>query len=93
MKIYDKIKTLPLVDVFNAYLEHNDLTIGYAARSMKVPYTNLFEWSKGMRPISQRNAEKVKEFLQGNFLVDVDSIINYLILLQEKEEENAGGTD
>ena len=86
MKKYDKIRSLPLVEVFNNYLDFNGLTVAYASRCTKIPYTNLAEWSKGFRGISQRNAEKVRTFLKGNFLIDVDSIINYLLRQQEQDE-------
>lgn len=84
MKKYDKIQSLPLVKIFNNYLDFNGLTVAYASRCTKIPYTNLAEWSKGFRGISQRNAEKVRTFLKGNFLIDVDSIINYLLRQQDE---------
>lgn len=40
MKKYDRIRTLPLVEVFNSYIEHNGLSLAYAARCTKIPYTN-----------------------------------------------------
>ena len=84
MKKYDKIRSLPLAEVFNNYLDFNGLTVAYASRCTKIPYSNLSEWSKGFRGISQRNAEKVRTFLKVNFLIDVDSIINYLLRQQDE---------
>lgn len=88
MRRYDKIENLPLVDVFSAYVEHNGLSLAYASRCTKIPYTTLAEWVKGMRGISQKNAGKIREFLKGNFLIDVDAIITYL-MIQKELEENA----
>ena len=75
--------TLQLVDVFNEYLDLNGLSISYAARCTKIPRTSLAEWAKGQRCLTAENARKVKEFLKGNFLIDVETIINYLALQQE----------
>ena len=93
MKKYDRIRTLPLVEVFNSYIEHNGLSRAYAARCTKIPYTNLAEWSRGLRGISQRNAGKIRNFLNGNFLIDVDMIINYLLIQKEMEKENIDLTE
>lgn len=38
--------TLQLVDVFKTYIDLNGLTISYAARCCKIPYTTLSEWRK-----------------------------------------------
>lgn len=77
--------TLQLVDVFKTYIDLNGLTISYAARCCKIPYTTLSEWSKGQRCLTAENARKVKEFLKGNFLIDVDTIVTYLAMQQEGE--------
>lgn len=91
MKHYDKIQALQLVEVFNAYIEYNGLTIAYAARCTAIPYTNLAEWSRGFRGISQRNADKIRTFLKGDFLIDVNTIVTHLLM--EKEAENSDLTD
>ena len=77
--------TLKLVDVFKAYLDINGLSLSYAARCCKIPRTSLAEWAKGQRCLTAENARKVKEFLKGNFLVDVETIVNYLVIQQEGE--------
>ena len=81
----DKDITLQLVDVFKAYLDINGLSVGYAARCCKIPYTTLSEWSKGQRCLTAKNARKVKEFLKGNFLIGADTIVTYLAMQQEGE--------
>ena len=86
MKRYDKIRTLPLRDVFNSYIENNNLSIAYAAKSTSIPYTNLLEWSKGLRGISQRNAGKIRNFLKGKYVIDVDTVVNYLLMQKEQED-------
>ena len=76
---------LKLVDVFKTYIDLNGLTISYAARCTKIPRTSLAEWAKGQRCLTAENARKVKEFLKGNFLIDVETIVNYLVIHQEGE--------
>lgn len=94
MKEYDKIRSLPLAEVFNTYIEINGLTVAYAARCMGISYTSLAEWTKGMRPISRRNASKVREFLKGSFLISSNRVITYILMQKEQEtEKNASGTD
>ena len=77
--------TLQLVDVFNEYLDLNGLTVSYAARCTKIPRTSLAEWAKGQRCLTAETARKIKEFLKGNFLIDVETIVNYLVMQQEGE--------
>ena len=77
--------TLKLVDVFKTYIDLNGLTISYAARCCKIPRTSLAEWAKGQRCLTAENARKIKEFLKGNFLIDVETIVNYLVMQQEGE--------
>lgn len=81
----DKDITLQLVDVFKTYLDINGLSVSYAARCCKIPYTTLSEWAKGQRCLTAENARKIKEFLKGNFLIDVETIVNYLVMQQEGE--------
>lgn len=81
----DKDITLQLVDVFKTYLDINGLSLSYAARCTKIPRTSLSEWAKGQRCLTAENTRKVKEFLKGNFLIDVDTIANYLAMQQEGE--------
>lgn len=81
----DKDITLQLVDVFKTYLDINGLSVSYAARCCKIPYTTLSEWAKGQRCLTAENARKVKEFLKGDFLIGIDTIVNYLAMQQEGE--------
>ena len=79
--------TLQLVDVFKTYIDLNGLTISYAARCCKIPRTSLAEWAKGQRCLTAENARKIKEFLKGNFLIDVETIVNYLVMQQEAADD------
>lgn len=81
----DKDITLQLVDVFKTYLDINGLSVSYAARCCKIPYTTLSEWAKGQRCLTAENARKVKQFLKGDFLINIDTIVNYLVMQQEGE--------
>lgn len=83
----DKDITLQLVDVFKTYIDLNGLTISYAARCCKIPRTSLAEWAKGQRCLTAENARKIKEFLKGNFLIDVETIVNYLVMQQERGQQ------
>lgn len=77
--------TLKLVDVFKTYLDINGLSLSYAARCCKIPRTSLAEWAKGQRCLTAENTRKVKQFLKGGFLIDIDTIVNYLVIQQEGE--------
>lgn len=79
--------TLQLFDVFKTYIDLNGLTISYAARCCKIPYTTLSEWAKGQRCLTAENARKVKQFLKGDFLIDIDTIVNYLVMQQEAADD------
>lgn len=81
----DKDITLQLVDVFKIYLDINGLSLSYAARCCKIPRTSLSEWAKGQRCLTAENARKVKQFLKGDFLIGVDTIVTYLAMQQEGE--------
>ena len=83
----DKDITLQLVDVFKTYLDINGLSVSYAARCCKIPYTTLSEWAKGQRCLTAENARKVKEFLKGDFLIGVDTIETYLAMQQEAADD------
>ena len=77
--------TLKLVDVFKTYIDLNGLTVSYAARCTKIPRTSLSEWAKGQRCLTAENSRKVKQFLKGDFLIGVDTIVTYLAMQQEGE--------
>lgn len=79
--------TLKLVDVFKTYIDLNGLTVSYAARCTKIPRTSLSEWAKGQRCLTAENARKVKQFLKGDFLIDIDTIVNYLAMQQEAADD------
>ena len=79
--------TLQLVDVFKTYIDLNGLTISYAARCTKIPRTSLAEWAKGQRCLTAENSRKVKQFLKGDFLINIDTIVNYLVMQQEAADD------
>lgn len=81
----DKDITLQLVDVFKTYLDINGLSLSYAARCTKIPRTSLAEWAKGQRCLTAENSRKVKQFLKGDFLIGVNTIVTYLAMQQEGE--------
>lgn len=79
--------TLQLVDVFKTYIDLNGLTISYAARCCKIPRTSLAEWAKGQRCLTAENARKIKQFLKGDFMINIDTIVNYLVMQQEAADD------
>lgn len=83
----DKDITLQLVDVFKIYLDINGLSLSYAARCCKIPRTSLAAWAKGQRCLTAENARKVKQFLKGDFLIGIDTIVNYLAMQQEAADD------
>ncbi|NSF38529.1 hypothetical protein [Blautia wexlerae] len=83
----DKDITLQLVDVFKTYLDINGLSLSYAARCCKIPRTSLAAWAKGQRCLTAENARKVKQFLKGDFLIGIDTIVNYLAMQQEAADD------
>ncbi len=83
----DKDITLQLVDVFKTYLDINGLSLSYAARCTKIPRTSLAEWAKGQRCLTAENSRKVKQFLKGDFLINIDTIVNYLVMQQEAADD------
>ena len=83
----DKDITLQLVDVFKTYLDINGLSLSYAARCCKIPRTSLASWAKGQRCLTAENARKVKQFLKGDFLIGIDTIVNYLAMQQEAADD------
>ena len=72
------LKTERLRNIFNKYLELNDLTISFASRCCKIPWTTISCWANGQRELSDKNIRKIENFLKGNFLISVDDIIKNL---------------
>lgn len=65
-------------DLFNAYLERNDLTIAYVSRKYQIPFSSLSEWARGLSSLKQKYVDRIEDFLKGNFLVPMDKIIEEL---------------
>ena len=80
-------QTLNLREIADAYLEYNGLTRSYMSRVTHIPDSTLRDWLDGKVNISQGNLRKVKEFLKGNFLLDVETIVNHLLLIKEGAED------
>lgn len=57
------------------YLERNDLTVSFMARRTGIAPSLLWMWLHNQRELSKSNLKKVKEFLNGNFLVSASKII------------------
>lgn len=86
----EKERTLTIREIANAYLDYNGLTISYMSRVTRIPNATLRAWLDGRRNISTANLIKVKQFLKGDFLLDVNTVVNHLLLSQEvAEDENA----
>lgn len=81
-------ETLSIREIVNGYLLYNGLTVSYMSRVTKIPNSTLRDWLNGKINISAKNLGKVKEFLQGNFLHDVGTVINELLLQKEIADEN-----
>lgn len=65
-------QTLDLREIVDTYLDYNGLTRSYMARTTRIPDSTLRDWLDGKTNISQRNLYKIKEFLKGNFLLNVE---------------------
>ena len=80
-------QVLNVREIANAYLEYNGLSIAYMSRVTKIADTTLRDWLDGKTEISTKNLIKVKAFLQGNLLLDVNTIIGHLLLAREDEND------
>ena len=76
-------ETLSIREITNAYLLYNGLTVSYMSRATRIPNSTLRDWLNGKINISTKNLSKVKQFLKGDFLLDVSTIINELLLQKE----------
>ena len=76
-------ETLNIREIVNAYLLYNGLTVSYMSRATRIPNSTLRDWLNGKINISAKNLSKVKQFLKGDFLLDVSTIINELLLQKE----------
>ena len=81
-------ETLSIREIVNGYLLYNGLTVSYMSRVTKIPNSTLRDWLNGKININAKNLGKVKEFLRGNFLHDVGTVINELLLQKEIADEN-----
>lgn len=78
-----KNTNIDLREIFNTYLNINGLTISYASRYTKIPRTTLYEWSLGHRQLHPYSISRIRQFMQGDFLVDVDVIADHMELQEE----------
>lgn len=72
-----------LQELLKKYLELNNLSISYAARIVRVSVTSLARWLNDERDLSSKYIYRINEFLKGDFLIDINSIINHLIAQKE----------
>lgn len=82
---------LDLREIVQEYLYHNGLSLGYMSRATQISKTSLFTWVRGDRELSVQNIRKIKDFLSGKFLIDVQTIIGNLLIRKEyeRDEKNA----
>lgn len=69
---------LNLRDIFSEFLCINGFKVAYAARQTGIPWTTISSWVRGERELSSQNKKKVREFLNGNFLVSVSEVEAYM---------------
>lgn len=81
--------TLSIKEIVNAYLDYNGLSIAFMSRITGIPDSTLRYWLKDKININKTNLMKVKRFLKGNFLIDIDSIVEELKLPREAWREKA----
>lgn len=64
-----------LKQLVTCYLERNDLTISFMARKTGIAPSLLWMWLHDQRELSTSNLTKVKHFLNGDFLIPTQTII------------------
>lgn len=74
--MYDKILTLR--EVFTAYCDHNGISILQVCKTMGIPWTTLSSWVRGERGLRAKNANKIRDFLKGKYIVDENVIAEWL---------------
>lgn len=84
---------LDLREIVQEYLYHNGLSLGYMSRATQISKTSLFTWVRGDRELSAQCIRKIKDFLAGKFLIDVETIIGNILLKREYEKEEQNGTE
>lgn len=81
-------RTLDLRDVAKTYLEHNRWSIADMAQMIGLNRSTLSEWLAYKRDLKEANIQLVKSFLRGDYIKDISTIVNYMLLQQELEEES-----
>lgn len=71
-------QTLTLREVFSAYCEHNSISVNSVCATLGIPWTTLSAWVRGERSLRAKNAQKVRDFLDGRYLVDVSCVVTWL---------------
>lgn len=72
---------MELRKVLMLYLKRNNLSLSFCAKKIGVDVNNLWRWVHRNEKINQKHIEKIKEFLEGSFLVPLEEIL-------EKEAKN-----
>ena len=82
-----KERVLNLRDITKTYLEVNRWSIADMAYLIGMPRSTLSEWMSGKRDLTERNMRHVKAFLNGDYVKNVSSVINYILITQDIEKE------
>lgn len=79
-------RTLSIRDITKVYLEANRWTISDMAYLIGMPRSTLSEWLSGKRNLTKSNMRNVKAFLGGDYIKDVSTVVNYMLISQDREE-------
>lgn len=79
-------RTLSIRDITKVYLEANRWTISDMAYLIGMPRSTLSEWLSGKRDLTKSNMRNVKAFLGGDYIKDVSTVVNYMLISQDRKE-------
>lgn len=79
---------MELKDLTREYLKRNHLNASILAAHIGVNVNTIWRWLKNDKGLSARNTAKVKAFLDGNWYVSAQQIINENTENTETEGEN-----
>lgn len=77
-------KTLDIRDIVKVYLEVNRWSISDMAQLIGTPRSTLTEWLAGKCDLPKKAIGNVKAFLNGDYIKDVTTVIDYILI--EKEQ-------
>lgn len=70
--------SLTLREVFTAYCDHNGISILQVCKTTGIPWTTLASWVRGERGLRAKNANKIRDFLKGKYIIDENVIAEWL---------------